>query len=422
MPRSWPETHLTNGKVVGFKVRPSREDNIYFVFFNGPDGRRRERSTGCTTIEKARTAAREIIDREYAAPHPDAPKLVTWDEAEAKLKARMTASGLRDDTVDYYVRVLSYLKKFCTEAAGPAQVTPARAQDWADHYTTAKGRGDKVRSGHTSASVIGAVKAVYSEWFLTQMKAQKIVTTNPFTDVEPPKTDKPEIHIATDETLAEFDGWLADRFGEWNLPRLFVAVKELTGCRVRDVCSLRSEQLRDGRLHFPADLTKGRTARAVPLPEDLFAAVNAIKGPVHLWQTYPAGLKGALEKKGWPTHQLKPDFSPARMVRWIMTVFADFNAAHSDAPKLKSHQLRKRAFTASWEAGIDPRHAAIAIGCNVDTMMKHYVKLDEQAITDEVFEQLTPTLRRKPAQATDSATETRPTPPVDNGQEQNPAA
>ena len=31
---------------------------------------------------------------------------------------------------------------------------------------------------------------------------------------------------------------------------------------------------------------------------------------------------------------------------------------------------------------------AIAIGCNVDTMMQHYVGLDEQAVTDEVFAQL----------------------------------
>lgn len=40
-------------------------------------------------------------------------------------------------------------------------------------------------------------------------------------------------------------------------------------------------------------------------------------------------------------------------------------------------------------AKIDPRRAAIAIGCNVDTMMQHYVHLDEQEITDEVFAQLT---------------------------------
>src|SRR5262249_49734459 len=150
-------------------------------------------------------------------------------------------------------------------------------------------------------------------------------------------------------------------------------IKELTGCRVQDVCSLNSQQLNGGRLHFPADLTKGRKARAVPLPSDLFAALDTIKGPNYLWESYPVALKAVLERKSWPTHQLKLDFNPMRMVGWIMTIFADYNAVHPKAPRLKSHQLRKRAFTASWEKKIDPRKAAIAIGCNVDTMMKHYV-------------------------------------------------
>jgi hypothetical protein len=47
--------------------------------------------------------------------------------------------------------------------------------------------------------------------------------------------------------------------------------------------------------------------------------------------------------------------------------------------------FRKRAFTLAWEKGIDVRHASIAYGCNVDTLMRHYVKLDEQEVTDDVF-------------------------------------
>jgi hypothetical protein len=61
------------------------------------------------------------------------------------------------------------------------------------------------------------------------------------------------------------------------------------------------------------------------------------------------------------------------MVEWVMTLFANFNADHPNSPRLKSHQLRKRVFTASWNAKIDRRKAAIAIGCNVDPRMKHSV-------------------------------------------------
>jgi len=309
----------------------------------------------------------------------------------------MTAASLRPASVNYYLRVLGYLKMFCTEASGPGDVTPDRAQDWAEHYATAPARRKKVRSGHTAVSVIDAVSAIFQKWLLDELK---ITPNNPFAHVKPPKTDKPEVMIASDEVLANFDRWLTERFGDWQLPKLFFAIKELTGCRVQDVCSLTSKQLKGWRLHFPADVTKGRKARAVPLPGDLFAALDAIKGPNYLWESYPVGLKAVLERKSWPTHQLKLDFNPMRMVGWIMTIFADYNGDHPKAPKLKSHQLRKRAFTASWEKKIDPRKAAIAIGCNVDTMMKHYIALDEQATTDEVFAELTPTLRRTTSHTT----------------------
>jgi hypothetical protein len=58
MPRPWPETHQTAGRVAGFKLKQSRAGSIYYLFFNGPTGRRREVSTNCTGIEKARTVAR----------------------------------------------------------------------------------------------------------------------------------------------------------------------------------------------------------------------------------------------------------------------------------------------------------------------------------------------------------------------------
>lgn len=50
--------------------------------------------------------------------------------------------------------------------------------------------------------------------------------------------------------------------------------------------------------------------------------------------------------------------------------------------------FRKRAFTLAWEKGVDPRRASIAYGCNVDTLMRHYVAMDEQQVTDEVFEMM----------------------------------
>ena len=39
----------------------------------------------------------------------------------------------------------------------------------------------------------------------------------------------------------------------------------------------------------------------------------------------------------------------------------------------------------AWNEGIDVRHASIAYGCNVQTLLDHYVALDEQKVTDDVF-------------------------------------
>ncbi|MBX9582548.1 MAG: hypothetical protein K2X87_19760 [Gemmataceae bacterium] len=170
----------------------------------------------------------------------------------------------------------------------------------------------------------------------------------------PPKTDKIEVQVIGDDTLTHLMGWLDVRYAGWPLPRLFLEAKAVTGCRLMDLCGVESAQLRDGRLHFRADQTKGRKARSVPLPPELFAALDAVKGKRFLWESYPQGLVEAVGKMGHPTHRIKPDFQPRRLYHWVETLFLDYGAAHPDRPKIHSHQPRKRAFTAAWESGIDP--------------------------------------------------------------------
>lgn len=252
---------------------------------------------------------------------------------------------------------------------------------------TTKTRRKTLPSAHYVTSLICGLSSLWQKWFVEDLK---IVAGNPWEEVSPPKTDKLPVKYATDEMIAHFYEWIAERFGIWPFPKLFLSVKAYSGCRLMNLCGLKAGQLRNGRIVFPADLTKGRKERAVPLPDDVFASLDAFKGKVWLWEGYLTGLKVALDEKGFPSHQLNPVFSPQRLYYWVETLFSDYRKAFKDRPVLTTHMFRRRAFTMAWEAGIDARRASIAYGCNADTLMQHYVSLDEQAVTDDVFAKMNP--------------------------------
>lgn len=123
----------------------------------------------------------------------------------------------------------------------------------------------------------------------------------------------------------------------------------------------------------------------MPLPTELYDALETIKGESYLWQRHPTELKARLVARNWPSHQLNSEFSPQRLYSWFETLVTDFRIVNPDRTPIPATCF---AFTKAWAAGIDPRKASIAIGCNVDTLMKHYVQMDEQEVTDDVFAQL----------------------------------
>lgn len=268
---------------------------------------------------------------------------------------------------------------------GPADISPGMAAAWRDKLMTTENRRKKLPSAHYVATLVGGMSALWQKWFLQELE---IVPGNPWEDVLPPKADKLPVRYATDEMIQHFYAWIARRFGGWPFPTLFLSAKAYTGCRLMDLCGLKSSQVGDGRIVFPADLTKGRKERAVPLPADMASLLDAFKGDAWLWENDLPGLRTCLAAKGHPTHQLNPVFAPQRLYYWIETLFADYREAFHDRLVLTTHMFRKRAFTLAWEAGIDARRAAIAYGGNVDTLMEHYVSLDEQRVTDDVFARL----------------------------------
>jgi integrase len=371
----------------------------YCVFFRTPDGRRVRRDTNNTRIGQATEAARLIIDKEYAPQAEPSAEKVGWDQAVERLTECFASSGNREGTLGYYLKCIRLVRAMYGAVTGPADISPSMAETWKKKMATTQSRRKKLPSAHYVNGLIGGLSGLWNKWFIEEMG---ICQGNPWENVTPVKADKLEVEYATDEQIEGLYAWIAERFGEWVFPKLFLSTKAFTGCRLMDLCSLKSAQLRDGRLTFPAGLVKGRKARVVPLPPDLAVALDAFKGKTWLWENYLPGLKAAISKITYvrknragklqefkcPVHQLNMEFDPKRLYMWFEGLFADYRKAFSDRPRLTTHMFRKRAFTLAWEKGIDVRHASIAYGCNVDTMLRHYVKLDEQQVTDDVFEKM----------------------------------
>jgi hypothetical protein len=210
MPRSYPESHIAHGHLVGFSVKQRTNEPTYFVYLRGPDGKRLERDTLQLRIAKAREAARAIIEKEFAPTEAGFAR-VAWPDAEAQLDSRMRALGLKKDSIAFYKKLFGQLHGFYGATDGPADITPKMAATFRDELSTRPGKREKLRSAHTVKGIIHGLRALYEKWLVEELG---ICAGNPFADIEPPKTDQVTVRWATDEQIQSFDTWLTERFGE----------------------------------------------------------------------------------------------------------------------------------------------------------------------------------------------------------------
>jgi integrase len=401
---NWQRNHVTllTGRHVRYSLKQRPGSAVYFLHFAGPDGKRLERSTGTTKKPDAVGAAHRIILEEYRQVAPSA-ETVPWAVAGAKLVEALTADGKRPKTIAGYVETLDKLTGMFPLAKGPADVTDRMAGDFKVKYAATKfvrkknlGEGEAApeykRQAKSLDSRIRTLKAVFT-WF----KNLRLVDANPFAGVTGPDLDRHEVRYVRPGDVTDFFGWLDGRWPGWAMPGLFFTVKAMTACRLDDLCHLRSDQLQDGRLVFPADVTKNRSERYAPLPADVYAALSAYAGRTFLWEKYPAELIAANRKLGVPTHRQNPAFAPRRLYLWVVQIMQRYQ--HETGKDLSSHDFRRAAFTRAAEKDVHPKRAA-AFDVTAETMLKYYTATEKKKTADEVLgglaDDLRPRLPEKP--------------------------
>jgi site-specific recombinase XerD len=390
---AWQRNYVTlsTGDRIRYAFFTKPDSDVYFVRFRARNGKYARVSTGQSKKPPAIDAAHRLILEEYQQVAPSS-ETVTWDAAKERLRSAMAADGKRPRTVGGYLETLDKLIATFKLAKGPADITDRMAGDFKEKYASGTfTRRRNLKAGERATgyarrsksldSRIRTLKAVFA-WF----KKLRLVDANPFEKVSPPDMDRPEVKYVREADLADFTAWLEQRFPGWRMPHLFFAVKAATACRLEDICSLRSEQLEDGRLVFTAGATKTRSERYALLRPELYAELDAYKGETYVWETYPLELIAANRALGVPTHRQKAGFDPRRLYLWVVQIMAKYQRATGRA--LTSHDFRKAAFTRAAELDIHPKRAATAFDVTAETMLRYYTATEKKRTSDEVLREM----------------------------------
>ena len=378
---------LPDGRRVKYALKRRARDPFYLVRFVGQEGRRLEKTTGQASLKRARDMAATVINEEY---NPKATTtLVPWERTIELFLAAMKAQNLRQPTINDYLLAIRNLRKVHPASRGPADITPELAKEYK------RVRKAKVAI-FTLAGNINKLSVIWSKWFIGECK---VVSTNPWDEVEMPKVDKLEPRYISPDEHAAFFAWLKERWDGWRLPILFFTVKSLVGCRITELCFLPTDNLKEGRIKFDAETTKSRKARRPKLPEDVFKELVTLAGRKFAWERYSEQLRAinkARKAKGFVK-----EFTPARLRRFLQNEIIEYRQANKDDPAFRSftaHDFRGTAMSKAVTAGATLDQASLAFGCHPETMKRHYLTLQEQDIADGVFDRIQTNANGQPKQ------------------------
>jgi integrase len=367
--------------------------NIYRVQFPDPDqeGKHREASTGCRTESDAHIASAKIVLKAYSPHLPPDPKRVTWDEVISDLAK---STDLRERSLEVYTSAISILRSL-VDTKGPRDVTVEIAKQFRRLYASTgfkRSKKDDAKEYPRAAKTVeNSIRRMSGLW--SHLKDMGYAKENPWEDIPRPQVPKKSPVIPTDDEVADFFKWLEVKFPGWELPRLFVEVKALSGCRLNDLCQVLSDQL-DAKamtLTIRPEHDKTHRERVIPLPADLVARLEAIMGRTYLWERY--NLDAKTYRRGTKS---KDEFTPEYFYNAMKCLFRDFGKTGG---KLRSHGLRKRAITLTTLATQSVDATAQAIGIDAQTARKYYLDASKAFSGSELLKQMADILRlKKPEQ------------------------
>jgi integrase len=372
---------------VGFKIR----NGVYYVRFQHPADPTKYvvTTTERTTEGAAYQRAAQVVLKMYC-PQAAKTSKATWD---AILEDMARSSGLRPRSLEVYESTVRILRQV-VPTAGPHDVTPDVAHLFRQQYATGtftrskKSTAKKYkRSPKTVENAIRRLSGLWSKYLVRHGYAQ----SNPWAAVPRPTIPKKVVKIPEEDTVRRFFGWLAKRYPSWELPRLFVEVKMLAGCRTMDLCLAKSENLKGGALTIEPDHDKTHRERVVPLPPDLAKKLKKIAGPTWLWESYAEGAKVYR-----PGTRNRDDFSPRTLYWCVNNLFREWNEENPDR-KLNPHDLRRRTITLTTLATGSVDQTAEAIGIDPSTARRYYLDAKRAFDGTELLKRMANVLRPKEA-------------------------
>jgi integrase len=371
---------LPDGRVVGYRL--DQRGGYWHCIYPDPADPLRpvQRSTGEQHRASALSAAAQLILAAYTHTLPPAKRAVTWGEVADEIARTAT---IRPSTREDYCKAIRMLRA-AVETGGPNDVDEAKANRFKRVYSAgsyARGKSSTARRFPRSPNTVRAALRKLSSLWAKHLRELGYVVGNPWERVAPPPALRRKPSVPTDETVREFFAWLDARFPGWPLPRLLFEVKALTASRTSDLCGLKSDQLRGGRLVFRAEDVKGRADRSIPLPADLAAALEALKGPAYLWESF-----GERQAGGGP-------FVPRKLFYFVGNVVEAFNASRPGQPRLTPHGFRRRALTVLTLATGSADAAAQAVGVDPATARRYYIDATAAYNADALFEKVADKLR-----------------------------